>query len=216
MKKACIFDLDGTLTDSLHSIAYFANAEITKHGMKPIPAEDFKLMAGNGARALIQKALARCGRHEKMLEDEVLKNYTEAYDASPVHLCTVYDGIHSLIKSLKDAGVSVNVLTNKPQPTAEKVLSALFAAGTFDLIIGAAENKPLKPDPAGVFEILGHLKLGKDDALYAGDTATDVSTGKTAGLFTIGVLWGFRSKKELEDAGADAIINFPDELLRYL
>lgn len=216
MKKACIFDLDGTLTDSLRSIAYFVNTEIAKYGMPDVPAEDFKLYAGNGARMLIRRVLARNGMLDETLEDTILQNYNAAYDADPLHLCTVYDGMFSLLKKLREKDVSVNVLSNKPHPTAEKVVKALFGEQTFSYIFGARENIPLKPDPYGVFEILNLLGLEQSEALYIGDTATDVQTGKAAGLFTVGVLWGFRTKDELEKAGADAVVAHPEEIVNFL
>ena len=216
MKKACIFDLDGTLTDSLRSIAYFVNTEIAKYGMPDVPAEDFKLYAGNGARMLIRRVLARNGRLDETLENTILQNYNAAYDADPLHLCTVYDGMFSLLKKLREKDVSVNVLSNKPHPTAEKVVKALFGEQTFSYIFGARENIPLKPDPYGVFEILNLLGLEQSEALYIGDTATDVQTGKAAGLFTVGVLWGFRTKDELEKAGADAVAAHPEEIVNFL
>ena len=216
MKKACIFDLDGTLTDSLRSIAYFVNTEIAKYGMPDVPAEDFKLYAGNGARMLIRRVLARNGRLDETLEDTILQNYNAAYDADPLHLCTVYDGMFSLLKKLREKDVSVNVLSNKPHPTAEKVVKALFGEQTFSYIFGARENIPLKPDPYGVFEILNLLGLEQSEALYIGDTATDVQTGKAAGLFTVGVLWGFRTKDELEKAGADVVAAHPEEIVNFL
>lgn len=216
MKKACIFDLDGTLTDSLRSIAYFVNTEIAKYGMPDVPAEDFKLYAGNGARMLIRRVLARNGMLDETLEDTILQNYNAAYDADPLHLCTVYDGMFSLLKKLREKDVSVNVLSNKPHPTAEKVVKALFGEQTFSYIFGARENIPLKPDPYGVFEILNLLGLEQSEALYIGDMATDVQTGKAAGLFTVGVLWGFRTKDELEKAGADAVAAHPEEIVNFL
>lgn len=216
MKKACIFDLDGTLTDSLRSIAYFVNTEIAKYGMPDVPAEDFKLYAGNGARMLIRRVLARNGMLDETLEDTILQNYNAAYDADPLHLCTVYDGMFALLKKLREKNVSVNVLSNKPHPTAEKVVKALFGEQTFSYIFGARENIPLKPDPYGVFEILNLLGLEQSEALYIGDTATDVQTGKAAGLFTVGVLWGFRTKDELEKAGADAVAAHPEEIVNFL
>ncbi len=216
MKKACIFDLDGTLTDSLRSIAYFVNTEIAKYGMPDVPAEDFKLYAGNGARMLIRRVLARNGRLDETLEDTILQNYNAAYDADPLHLCTVYDGMFSLLKKLREKDVSVNVLSNKPHPTAEKVVKVLFGEQTFSYIFGARENIPLKPDPYGVFEILNLLGLEQSESLYIGDTATDVQTGKAAGLFTVGVLWGFRTKDELEKAGADAVVAHPEEIVNFL
>ncbi len=216
MKKACIFDLDGTLTNSLNSIAYFLNAEIAKYGMPPVPSEDFKTLTGNGARTLVQRVLARYGKDDKSVEDIILKNYNAAYDSNAVYLCTAYSGIPELLKSLKEKNIIVNVLSNKPQPTTEKVVKTIFGENTFSCILGARENIALKPDPCGVYEILQILSLEKKDCLYIGDTATDIQTGKNAGLFTIGVLWGFRTRQELENAGADVIIEKPEEILNFL
>lgn len=165
---------------------------------------------------LIRRVLARNGRLDETLEDTILQNYNAAYDADPLHLCTVYDGMFSLLKKLREKDVSVNVLSNKPHPTAEKVVKVLFGEQTFSYIFGARENIPLKPDPYGVFEILNLLGLEQSEALYIGDTATDVQTGKAAGLFTVGVLWGFRTKDELEKAGADAVAAHPEEIVNFL
>ncbi len=216
MIKACIFDLDGTLTNSLNSIAHFVNAEIVKYGMEPIPAEDFKTLTGNGARTLIKRVLARYNKIDEQLEEKILREYNAAYDNDALYLCTAYAGTHSLIKGLQEKNISINVLSNKPQPTTEKIVKTLFGEKTFSCILGAREAVPLKPDPAGVYEILKLINIQKAECLYIGDTATDIQTGKNAGLFTIGVLWGFRSFKELEEAGADKIVEYPTEILKLL
>ena len=214
MKKTCIFDLDGTLTNSLYSIAHFLNAETAKYGIPPVDAEEFKILTGNGARKLVQRVLERAGKNDKALEEKILTEYNAAYDADPVYLCEAYPGIKGLLADLTKNGISVNVLSNKPHPTTEKVVKTIFGENTFSCILGARDSVALKPDPAGVYEILKILKLEKKDCLYIGDTATDVQTGKNAGLFTIGVLWGFRKRPELEQAGADAIISSPEEILK--
>ena len=216
MTKACIFDLYGTLTNSLHSIAYFVNTEIAQYGMPPVPADDFKTLSGNGARTLIKRVLARYDKTDAQLEEKILRGYNAAYDADALYLCTAYAGTHSLLKELKERSVSVNVLSNKPQSTTEKVVKTLFGEHTFSCIFGARDAVPLKPDPAGVYEILKTIGVKKEECLYIGDTATDIQTGKNAGLFTVGVLWGFRTRAELQAAGAAKIVKYPTEILDLL
>ena len=108
------------------------------------------------------------------------------------------------------------ILSNKPHSTAIKVSDALFGDNLIDKCYGAREGIALKPDPAGVFEIVKELGLSKEECIYIGDTSTDMKTGKSAGLYTVGVLWGFRKRDELEDNGADAIISHPSELLHII
>ena len=216
MMKACIFDLDGTLTDTVRTLAYFVNAETAKHGFPPAPVEQFKYFAGNGARTLIHRVLAYHGVTDAVLEDTILQDYNAAYDADFLYLCTLYDGIAEMITALRNQGVQLAVLSNKPQPTTQKIIKAFFDAGTFSVVFGQREGVPLKPDPSSVFEILDLLHLKKEECLYIGDTAVDIQTGKSAGLTTVGVLWGFRDRAELEEAGATHIIAKPSELLPFI
>ena len=213
MIKACIFDLDGTLTNTLHTLAYFVNAETAKYGLPPAPAEAFKYFAGNGARTLIQRVLAYHHIDDTKLEDRILKDYNTAYDANFLHLCTVYPGIKELITQLHTKEIKLAVLSNKPQPTTEKVVEAFFGKTVFNVVFGQREGVPIKPNPAGVFEILQQFHCEKSECLYIGDTAVDMETGNAAGLVTVGVLWGFRERKELEESHAAYIIESPKGLL---
>ena len=131
MKKTCIFDLDGTLTNSLYSIAHFLNAETAKYGIPPVDAEEFKILTGNGARKLVQRVLERSGKNDKVLEEKILTEYNAAYDADPVYLCEAYKGIKELLADLIKNGISVNVLSNKPHSTTEKVVKTIFGENTF-------------------------------------------------------------------------------------
>jgi len=127
-----------------------------------------------------------------------------------------YDGIRELLAALKEKGIALAVLSNKPHAETIQVIETLFGKDYFDVIQGQKEGVAIKPSPEGVFQILEQLALTPEDILYLGDTATDMKTGKSAGAFTIGALWGFRDRKELEEACADGIIDHPLQLLQYL
>ncbi len=216
MKKACIFDLDGTMTNSLHSIAYFVNKTTEKYDMPAIPVEDFKLMVGNGTKKLIERALKRHNKYTEEFEAQIVKEYTAAYDKNPLHLCEVYEGIYELLEGLKEKGLKLAVLSNKQQVATDLVIKSLFGDDTFACVCGAKPDVPLKPDPTAVFGIMEEFGLQKDECLFIGDTSVDIQTGKNAGLETVGVLWGFRDRKELESVGADTIVSHPSEILDVL
>lgn len=127
-----------------------------------------------------------------------------------------YDGIRELLAALKEKGVKIAVLSNKPHAETVNVIESLFGKDSFDVIQGQKENVAIKPSPEGVFQILGQLGLEAEEVLYLGDTSTDMKTGKSAGVFTLGALWGFRERKELEENHADAIIAHPWEVLNFL
>lgn len=216
MKRACIFDLDGTLINSLETIAYFVNTTTGKYGISAIDPEDFKMLTGDGARTLIKRVLKKSGKEDFLHEEEILREYNSAYDSNPLYLCKPYDGITAMLETLKKRGLVLNVLTNKPDSTAQKVVKAVLGEDTFSVILGHREGVPVKPDPSGALEIIEKSGFDKKDFVYVGDTATDIATGKNAGLFTVGVLWGFRGRAELEKAGADAIISSPFGLMDYI
>ena len=119
------------------------------------------------------------------------------------------------LKGLKEKGIKIAVVSNKPDSTLQPLLPHFFEDGLIDYAFGARENVPLKPDPAAVNEVLALCGLTPEDAVYVGDTGTDMQTGKNAGIFTVGVLWGFRDRKELLDNGADVLIEKASELLHY-
>lgn len=212
MIKACIFDMDGTVANTINSITYFANNALTKAGLPSIDTEVYKVLVGNGAKVLVERMLETVGAGSEYY-DAVADEYNSKYNADFLYLTEPYEGIIEAMQKLHEMGIKVTILSNKPHETALKVSDALFPEGSVDICYGAREGIALKPDPQGVYELLGDLGIEKDECLYIGDTGTDMKTGKGAGLYTIGVLWGFRGREELENNGADVIISHPSEII---
>jgi len=215
MIKACIFDMDGTTVNTINSIAHFANSALNKFKLPSIDTEEYKYLVGDGAKVLVERMIKTVGGTNEDFEN-VYPEYNTTYDNDFMYLTEPYDGIIELLDALKAKGIKTAILSNKPHETALKVSNALFGEGRIDICLGARASVPLKPDPSGVFEILDMFDLKKEECLYIGDTATDMKTGKNSGLYTVGVLWGFRKEDELSGNGADKIISRPEELLDIL
>ncbi len=211
MIKLCIFDMDGTLVNTINTIAHFGNTALVKFGLDPISTDEYKLMVGNGSDVLVQRMLAK---HGKTMEEykELHPYYVNIYDNDFMYLTAPYDGIIDMLDAVKKQGIRTAVLSNKDHSTAKKVSDELFEGGLIDLCMGARPGVPLKPEPDAVLEIIEHFGVLKDECLYVGDTATDIKTAKNAGLYSIGVLWGFRDEAELREAGADVIISNPMDI----
>lgn len=216
VKKAVIFDLDGTLSDSIASIKYSADKALETLGMGPFTEEQYKYFVGDGAANLIRRALSAAGDTEHEHFQEVFPLYREFFRDNCMYKVEPYEGIPELIKGLKERGIKIAVLSNKPHIETVNVIETLFGPGCFDSIQGQKENIAIKPSPEGVFLILEALGVTAEEILYLGDTATDMRTGKSAGAFTLGALWGFRDAKELQEGGADALVEHPLQVLEYL
>lgn len=215
MKKAVIFDLDGTLSDSIHSIKYSCDKALEAFGYGPFTVEAYKYFVGDGAANLVKRALTAAGDSGLAHFQEAYGAYREIFRENCMYRVRPYEGIPELLAALKEQEVKTAVLSNKPHEETVNVIETLFGKGFFDMIQGQQENLEIKPSPQGVFRIQEKLGLSLSDILYLGDTATDMKTGKSAGVFTVGALWGFRDRKELEENGADALVDYPLELLRY-
>lgn len=214
MFKCCIFDMDGTLANTIHSIAYFGNKALSEIGLPPIDAETYKVLVGNGAKSLIHRALDHYGCDSEENFNKVFTKYKADYDADFMYLTEPYDGIMELLKELKVRGMKTAILSNKHHPTAKKVSDLMFGDELIDVCRGEVPEVPIKPDPKGLFLLLEEFGCKPEECIYVGDTGTDIETGKSAGAFTVGVLWGFRKKPEL--LAADAIISHPSEILTFL
>lgn len=216
MKKAVIFDLDGTLTNTLKSLWKSTNMALATAGLPSHEIDSYKYFAGNGAKELIRKSLIADGDTELVHFDSVMEAYNRIFEEYCMYEVKPYDGIRELLKALKEKGLHLAVNSNKPQPRTIDVVEEIFGKDTFDLLVGQCEERRRKPAPDGVNYILEQLHLNKEDVLYIGDTCTDMQTGKSAGVFTVGALWGFRDRQELVENHADAIIEKPLELLQYI
>lgn len=216
MKKAVVFDLDGTLSDSINSIKYCADRAVAPFGYGPFDVKQYQYFVGDGAANLIRRALTAGGDAQLVHFEEAFALYKEYFRADCMYQVKPYEGIPELLGELKKKGVAAAVLSNKPHAETIHVIEALFGRETFDIIQGQKDDVAIKPSPEGVFWILEQLHLTPQDILYLGDTSTDMMTGKNAGVFTVGALWGFRDRSELERNRADAIIAHPLELLSFL
>lgn len=216
MKKAVIFDLDGTLADTIASITYCGNLALSRFGLSSFGEEDYKHFVGDGAAMLIRRALLAAGDERLEHFDEVYETYLEIFAKDCMYQVKPYEGICALLEELKRLSVRIAVLSNKPDRDSLRVVEALFGKGYFDFVQGQRADIPRKPDPAGVYRIMEAFVLPAGDFLYVGDSGVDMKTGRAAGIFTVGVLWGFRDREELVENGADAVISKPLELLSHL
>ena len=214
MKKLCIFDLDGTLLDTLPTIAYYCNLTLREFNLPEIPEERYKYLVGNGAKVLIERMIDEVGADRKKYFDKMFKFYNKEYDKNVSYLTKAFDGVPELLAGLKEMGIGTAVISNKPDFAAVNVVK-LFLGDLIDIAHGGREGIPLKPAPDGVFKIFEEAGVTADECLYIGDTGTDMETGKNSGIFSIGVLWGFRKEDELLKNGADLIVSHPLEILEY-
>ncbi|WP_243018828.1 MULTISPECIES: HAD family hydrolase [Dorea] len=214
--KACIFDLDGTLTNTLESMTYSVNLTLEEMGLSKITKDQCRLFVGNGARVLIEKSLKAAGDTDASRIEEGMEIYGRIFDRNCTYHVTPYEGIPEMLKALKDKGIHLAVLSNKPDRQTVKVVKAIFGEELFDYAQGQKEGIRRKPEPDGVWYLMEQMHVSKEECLYIGDSEVDAATGRNAGLKTIGVLWGFRDRKTLETAGADDLIDRPDELLQFV
>ena len=212
MKKAIIFDLDGTLLNTLPTITFYVNDTLKAFGIGVLGEADVCRYIGHGAEWLIEQSLLHFGVTDKAIFEKVLHHYKNAYDQAPLYLTEVYDGIFDLLVGLKEKGLVTAVFSNKPDSATRAVVSHFFGE-SFAHVQGAKPDVALKPAPDGVFAILEKLGADKKDSLFVGDTIVDMETGENAGVETVGVLWGFRDREELQRGRASYIVSTPNEIL---
>ncbi len=210
--KTVIFDLDGTLLNTIDTITYYGNKALSKFGFKTFDAEDYKYFVGNGAVKLIERALTASGGYTEEEFGKVFNYYNEIYNADSLYLTRPYDGITELLKKLKEQGIKTGIISNKPDFATVDVVKKVIGDELIDICHGGRDNFPLKPDPASTIDIMKELSADEKISAFVGDTSVDIKTGKAAGLHTIGVKWGFRTEEELKEAGAEFITDSAEEL----
>ena len=169
--------------------------------------------SGEGANMLIRRALKDAGDPELAHYDEGQKLYREMFEADPMYKVVPYKGMPETLKKLKEHGMKLAVCSNKPHPAAVKVIAQLFD-GEFDMVVGQSEAIRRKPAPDGPLMVAEKFGVKPEECMYVGDTSTDMKTGKAAGMYTVGALWGFRDRKELNENGADLVAEKPTDLVK--
>jgi phosphoglycolate phosphatase len=214
--RAVLFDLDGTLLDSLEDLADSMNSVLESHSFPCHGLEKYKYFVGEGMENLVRRAMPEsAGKDEKMVA-LCLGAMREEYAKRWIDKTRPYDGVPELLSSLASHGLKLAILSNKPDDFAKKATAKLLAPWRFEAVVGERPPTPRKPDPAGALRIVEQLAIPAHQFLYVGDTSIDMKTGNAAGMFAVGVLWGFRGADELFAAGARVLIEKPLELLELL
>ena len=216
MYRACIFDLDGTLTDTLESLTYSVNETMKELGLPEITSEQCREFVGNGAKVLIEKTLKASGDEDLSRFDEAFAAYQRIFDKCCTYRVKPYPGIPEMLGAMKERGLRLGVLSNKPDRQAVHVVEEIFGKGVFDHIQGQKDGVPRKPDPTAVLSIAGEFGVSPAETLYIGDSEVDGATGKAAGMDTILVSWGFRYRDVLEAAEPLCIADTTDEILQII
>jgi phosphoglycolate phosphatase len=209
--EATIFDLDGTLLNTLDDLADCANTALQRLDLPTHPVDAYRYFVGDGMRTLIQRVMPSSSSEKQIVECEEI--FQKTYAAHWADRTCPYPGIDEMVVCLKESGLKLAILSNKPDAFTVLCVGRFFRQGLYDCVRGETAGVPKKPDPAGALIIAEKIGVRPGNILYVGDTATDMLTGKRAGMTTGGVLWGFRKREELEDNGADYIFSTPQEIV---
>lgn len=216
MYRACIFDLDGTLTDTLESLTYSVNATLRELHLQEITQEQCRSFVGDGARCLIERAVKAGGDEKLTLAEQAMEIYGRIFGENCTYHVIPYRGIREMLKSLRESGIKLAVLSNKPHAQTVDVVKEFFGEDTFDCVQGQVEHVPRKPDPTAARMIAEQLGCTEEECIYVGDSEVDVQTGHAAGMKTVSVSWGFRSREVLKEHGAECIVDRPEALIEVI
>ncbi len=212
MIKSCLFDLDGTLLNTLTTIAYYGNKALEKFEIEPIETDKYRYFVGNGAKLLVERMLHERNAYSPEAFNKVYKYYNECYNADVKRYTEPYDGILEMLAELKKRNIAVGIISNKPDFATKGAVADFIPEELVDAVQGQVEGVPIKPAPDGAMSVLSSMNMSPENAMYIGDTWIDMQTGKNLGSYTVGVLWGFREYDELKENGADLIISHPKEI----
>ncbi|HSV27767.1 MAG TPA: HAD family hydrolase [Sedimentisphaerales bacterium] len=205
-----IFDLDGTLVNTLADLSDSMNHALASLGQPTHPSSAIRTFIGDGVYTFASRALGENSQH---LVEEVVAAMREHHRRNYLNKSSVYPGIFELIGELRKRGIRLAVLTNKDQTVAQQIVEHFFGSGVFEHVVGAVGKTPVKPDRKAVDGLLEKMGLKSADCRLVGDSGVDVDTAKAAGMRVAGVTWGFRDRAELEGHGADVVVDSPAELL---
>ena len=211
--RAVLFDLDGTLADTLADLANAVNWTLTQLSCPTHPIDGYRLKVGDGARQLCSRALPA---NKQDLLDETVRLMRDRYSEHCFELTRLYEGIPELVSALAERRYKLAVLSNKPDDFTKRMIAHFFNPSPFSVVRGQLPDVPLKPDPTAALQIAKELAVPPAQWLYLGDTNTDMRTARVAGMHPVGVLWGFRDRKELAATGAEHIVAKPEEVLKLL
>ena len=216
MYKLCIFDLDGTLADTVESIARVGNMVLEHFGLPPQPVRDYNYFAGDGVDMALKRALAAAGDTAGVHYREGKTLFRKWFDIDTVYHVKPLPGICPVLETVKSMGIEIAVFSNKPHLEAVHVVETIFGKNFFSMIQGQTEEIPRKPSPDGALYLAKKLGVKPGECLYLGDTNTDMDTGRAAGMDTVGVTWGFRPAEELREHHARFLIDYPEQILEIL
>ncbi len=214
MIQAVLFDLDGTLLNTLDDLADSMNDTLRRQGYPVHPVEQYKYMVGNGMRMLAVRALPEQCRDERCVQ-QVLELFMQRYNRHALDKTRPYDGVLETLTALRQRQIYTAVITNKAHAAAQIVLSRYFEH-CFDVVFGQKEGIPTKPDPQSTKLVLAQLGVSPEQCLFVGDSGVDMQTAQNAGVVAVGALWGFRTKQELLENGAAYVLQRPEQLLRLI
>lgn len=207
-----IFDLDGTLLNTIADLAAAANYALEQAGYPTHSSEAYPYFVGNGVSKLLERVLPEDMRSAENVE-KLRVYFKEYYGANMTRHTRPYEGIQDLLSALRERGINVAVASNKYQTAVDKLVRHYFPTIEWAAIEGQKEGVPVKPDPSIVFEILSKCPTPKSQVLYVGDSGVDMDTARRAGVISIGVTWGFRPEKELRSHFADNIVSDTQQIL---
>ncbi|MFI3248042.1 MAG: HAD family hydrolase [Rikenellaceae bacterium] len=215
MKTLVIFDLDGTLLDTIGDLAASCDEVLRRHNMTTYSLDEYRHFVGNGIVRLVERAIPDELRNEEFIA-ELRKEFVAYYYENIDTHTAIYPQIMWLLEELKKRDIAVAVASNKFQDGVRKLVARFFPKIHFEVVLGQRPNVPLKPNPQIVRDIIQITSYSPDKILYVGDSGIDMETAKAAGVESVGVTWGFRSREELVESGADHIVDSPREILKLI
>ncbi|MDO5417287.1 MAG: HAD-IA family hydrolase [Lachnospiraceae bacterium] len=212
----CIFDLDGTIINTIHALTYTTNLVMAEFGLGPLSEAQLKKIVGDGYKMQMERSLIACGDSRLVHFQESLPLYQKLFRENCLYQLEPYEGMKELLDLMKAAGMKLAVFTNKPHERGVENVEAVYGKGYFDYILGEQEGMPKKPDPEGAFRVMKALGVEPSECLYMGDTNTDMRTAANAGLDAVGAAWGFRGREELEQFHPKFLADHPLDVADWL